>query len=216
MGVLAVGMGVSWVCRRRLLRRQLSTEARRLAALWVGAVETMLDVPKAGTIVLQPAASDEESRESFLPEGIPEALRTGRAFALTAFDPPGVSRSRDDNAKANDDLWQVLRSLEPAMVWPGFGVDVDERWREDGFILQWPAINADDARNRILAVASDFQQGAIYEYYATDGGALRRRTLGAKLAQIDEETPMKRVAAYDLLRDDPLFKLKWAGPDLHK
>jgi len=207
--MVALGLAVSWWGRRTLLQRAagLSSETQRLASLWVGAVETMM--LKGGPLVLQPASSDAESRASFLPEGLPSSLATGVTFALTAFDPPGVSRSREENRKENDELWKVLKDLAPPAVWPGFGVDVDERWREDGFILWWPDDERDDARDRVLAVASDFQQGAIYEYYARDG-ALRRRTVGAKLAQIDEETPMKRVVDPP---SDPLFQLPWAGPD---
>ena len=205
MVTLALGLTLSWLSRRNVLRRAAASEAQRLTALWVGAIETMLMKER---LVLQPAATDEESRLSFV-GGLPSELATGRSFALTAFDPPGVTRSREDNAEANAELWKALKDLKPPDVWPAFGVDVDEGWREDGFVLRWPDSQADAARDRVLAIASDFDQGAIYEYYAVDG-ALRRRTLGAKLAHIHEETPMKRLHGDPT---HPLFQLPWAGPD---
>lgn len=195
------------VSRRFFAALAMSTESARLEALWNGAVDKMLDVPGSGTIVLQPAASDEESRSSFGLARPPFDV----AFALTAFDPPGVERSRDANAAENAKLWQALRALDPPAVWRSFGVDLQEGWREDGFVVRAPV----QWRDKILAIARDFDQGAIHEYYTTADGAMRRRTLGAKL-DIDTETPMRRLSAEEaeLLQTHDLMQLAWAGPPL--
>ncbi|KAJ8599471.1 hypothetical protein CTAYLR_008047 [Chrysophaeum taylorii] len=153
MGVVA-GIAVSLVTRRLLLRRFATA---KLEELWKGATETMM-MPSE-TVVLAPCASDEESRASFLPQGPPCEL----CFALTAFDPPGVERSREENARENEKMWKELRGLEPKARWVGYGCDLDEGWREDGFFLEFDPADAEAARARILEVARAFDQGAIYD-----------------------------------------------------
>ena len=198
---LASAFAISVVLRRRALRLMSTKD---LAALWVGGIETML--LKGGTISLAPTASADESRASF---GGARPF-DGVAFALTAFDPPGVSRSRAENAAANGDLWKELRALRAPYAWRAFGVDVDEGWREDGFAVAWPEGDADAARPGVVAAARAFDQGAIYEYAWRDG-ALVRRTRGVAAA-VDETTFMRAVSHDDLRARSDLFALPWAGP----
>lgn len=214
--LFASGVTLSLLTRRHLLLRQISggmavsgTEQARLAELWKGGIEIMLQVPPGmEDLVLKPCSTDAESRLSFeMMNGPPFAL----AFALTAFDPPGVERSRTENAAENAKLWPLLKALEPAAAWRGYGCDFGEGWREDGFILQFDPAARESARQKVLAVAVSFDQGAIYEYRRTADGALRRRTVGAKLQQIDEETPMQRVES-ETFKSHELMRLPWAGP----
>lgn len=198
---LASAFAISVVLRRRALRLMSTKD---LAALWVGGIETML--LKGGPISLAPTASADESRASFA-GARPFA---GVAFALTAFDPPGVSRSRAENAAANGDLWKALQALRAPSAWRAFGVDVDEGWREDGFAVAWPEGDADAARPGVVAAARAFDQGAIYEYAWRDG-ALVRRTRGVAVA-VDETTFMRAVSHDDLRARSDLFALPWAGP----
>ena len=88
-------------------------------------------------------------------------------------------------------------------------VDLDECWREDGFIV---GFERRERRAEVLKIAREFQQGAIYEYIVVEG-ALRRRTLGATLEHIDEETPMKRIDYVALLDGNDLMRWEWAGPE---
>ena len=214
-GLLMAIVGVvSAVAVRAVLRRtrRHRATATDLASLWVGGIETMVDVPKVGTLSLAPAASAADSRASFARfGGVPEALG-GVAFALTAFDPPGVSRTREANGEANGALWAALEALEarPKRAWRAFGCDLDEGWREDGFAVAWPEGDADAARPGVVAAARAFDQGAIYEYAWRDG-ALVRRTRGVAVA-VDETTYMRAVSHDDLRARSDLFALPWAGP----
>lgn len=208
--LFVTGVALSFATRRYLLRRLASVsseEAHRLADLWKGGVETMLRVPPMfENLVLAPCETDAASVESFEGDSLPFA----KAFALTAFDPPGVSRTREANAEANGALWHDIVALSPSAVWRGFGCDLKEGWREDGFIVRFDA-DLDAAKRLVLALAAKYDQGAIYEYYATREGGLRRRTIGAKLADIDEETPMRRLSP-DALQGEAIARLPWAGP----
>ena len=78
-----------------------------------------------------------------------------------------------------------------------------------GFCLAFA--DADAGRDAVSAVAKEFEQGAIYEYYAKDG-ALYRRTLGVTM-EMDETTPMMLVDHEELKKRSTLVQLPWAGPD---
>lgn len=193
---------------KRLRVRTASSKAQDLASLWVGGIETMLDVPGAGTLSLAPCKTAAESRASF-PAVPPTAIPVhGAAFAVTAFDPPGVERTRDENARENGKLWTMLRQAGAARAWRAFGVDVDEGWREDGFVLAFS--DADEGRRRITAAAAAFEQGAIYEY-TINRGAMARRTLGVGMP-MDETTFMRAISYDELARRSELVALPWAGP----
>ena len=203
--MVALAAGVALLRQVRAARRFSSSALREV---WVRGTETMLDVPGAGTVSLAVAATPEESAASFFPGGPPRALAA--AFALTAFDPPGASRTRRANEMANGVLWRAhLSALPFTACWRGFGVDVGEGWREDGFVLAFP--DAAAARAAVVRAAAAADQGAIYEY-AVRGGALYRRTLGVGL-DMDEETPMRAVDHGALSASAPdLVDLPWAGP----
>ena len=207
--VALVGVGATAIVVLNGFLRRATRASADLAALWVGGVETMLNVPGEGTFSLAVAETAAASRASF-PSGVPSALASGATFALTAFDPPGVERTRDANAAANAELWErELRALPFDAAWRGFGVDVGEGWREDGFCVRFA--EADVGRGAIVAAARAFDQGAVYEYVAKDG-ALFRRTLGVGVA-VDETTPMARVDHAALAASSPrLAGLSWAGP----
>ena len=193
---------------KRLRVRTASSKAQDLASLWVGGIETMLDVPGAGTISLAPCETAAESRESF-PDGLRAIPAGGAAFAVTAFDPPGVERTRDENARENGKLWAMLKTAGADAAWRAYGVDVTEGWREDGFVLAFA--DAAAGRRRVAAAARAFDQGAIYEYTLTQG-AVARRTLGVGMA-VDETTFMRRMPYDELLARRPdLVGLPWAGP----
>ena len=88
---------------KRLRVRTASSKAQDLASLWVGGIETMLDVPGAGPSRWRRAAypSPAPPRGELLPDGLRAIPAGGAAFAVTAFDPPGVERTRDENAREN-------------------------------------------------------------------------------------------------------------------
>jgi hypothetical protein len=194
----------------------MSADAAALAALWQGATELMLGADGDGsTVCLRPGAA------AAADPPLPAALRENVLFALTAFDPPGVQRTRAENAAENGRLYARLlertAANAPRFVCRGAGVELEagDGWREDGFVLGWaPGAAADEARAAVLEVAKEFAQGAVYEYRCDDGRGIVRSTVGAAMAMAVVETPMRRVP-FDatLASSSPLYELEWAGPD---
>ena len=78
---------------KRLRVRTASSKAQDLASLWVGGIETMLDVPARD--ISRCRAHRRGSRESF-PDGLRAIPAGGAAFAVTASTHP-ASRTRDEN-----------------------------------------------------------------------------------------------------------------------
>eukprot|EP01043_Picozoa_sp_COSAG02_P035866 COSAG02_NODE_2594_length_8461_cov_189.802320_6_plen_184_part_00 len=110
------------------------TDDSKLGSLWAGVIEVMLAKDALGEdIFLVPADSrpQVESRSrsrSVAP--LPAVLRESVVFAMTAFDPvdPKETRSLEDNAAANERLWQEIKQLSPrpTKVWPTWGYNFDE------------------------------------------------------------------------------------------
>jgi len=208
---------IAWVAR--ILRRQRSTDTMlpppdlaALGALWTGATEIMLQVPDAGEVVLVPRASILDAGETAI--AMPATLRNYVVFALTAFDPPGEERSLAQNIAANTRLAERLQHLEPspAAWWRAFGVDIAANWREDGFCLAFPAsIDVDAARDAIIAIAKDFNQGAIFEYAPASVDAVLRRTLPAAAGdEVSGAEILVRVQQSPKLLGE--LARPWAGP----
>jgi len=91
----------------------------------------------------------------------PLNAREGQVLAITAFDPPGTTRSRECNAAANAQLWKDILGLPlmPSLAWRSFGFDVEEGWREDGFCLAFEKGQAETAREAVLSLARSHLQG---------------------------------------------------------
>ena len=221
---------------RRLVRAPTSTQ--KLAAVWNGATEVMLDVPRA----LPPrAAAGSDARVVLVPEKalaaaanawgarvdaattpLPAALSSAAVvFALTAFDPPGETRTLAENARANGALAAELARLapRPSAAWRCFGVNVDEAWREDGFCVAF----ADGgvvarAREAVVALAARHGQGAIFEYTTGEDGATLWRATVPVLAGRDVAAGPERMVRLELPEAPPtpaldaLIARAWAGP----
>jgi hypothetical protein len=162
---------------------------------------------------------------------IPYALRKYKVFALTAFDPPGVTRSLQENTKANVRLYEDLRELRPRpdKVWRSFGMHAGEGWREDGYCVAFfaedNAISTSLKREAVVKLARQFDQGAIFEYEylegntsSTDANLLLRHTVPvvagrevegseevACLVETSPVTPGANTAS-------ELMTRPWAGP----
>jgi len=184
-------------------------------------MECMQQVPGAedgGAVVLVPKAEVDGAAVRAMEQlPMPAVLRNHTVFALTAFDPPGVSRTLAENAAENARLWEDCLSRlspQPAAAWRTFGVHLKEGWREDGFCLAYPASDAagvDAARTRVLAAARLFRQGAIFEYGPASVGEVVRQTLPAAAEDGVESTELLvRV------RESPplpgALARPWAGP----
>ena len=158
-----------------------AADAQELMGLWTGAHEVMLirggvELDRVSPVFFAPASS--AAADARLP--LPCAAFDGRRiFALTAFDPPGISRPLAENARRNGLLGARIRepatwraaAAPPCAVWPSYGFSLAEGWREDGFCLVFDGFvgGGDDARlaaarDAVLRLADAFEQGAIFEY----------------------------------------------------
>lgn len=185
------------------------TDHAELFALWGNASEVVLGV-QGESIWMRPSDKDAPKGPAF-----PSLLLENSLFAVTAFDPPGMTRSLEDNAEMNGQLWDKLRVLQapaPKHVYRSFGFSLTESWREDGFVIVFDNAQLDAARAAIVGIAKEFQQGAIFEYTASEAGEcyLRRTTVPALSDEVAEEALMQRVV--QPAEGNPLLQRAWAGP----
>lgn len=131
----------------------------------------------------------------------PSALHNLCMFALTAHNPMGDAVDRVSNERAATMLRVRLpAALERAGVVPAFVVDsfgFSDSWREDGHLVAVQCAQADAARSTLVALAIEFQQGAIYEYQpvASSARLFRRLTVPAALdAAVAASVLVARVA----------------------
>ena len=137
-----------------------------LGSLWAGVVEVMLSREVVGEdLFLVPSATRPPGTAQ---QPLPPWLQRHAVFALTAFDPPGEERTLQANTEANGRLWEAIQQLPraPAAVWPTWGYNFAEDWREDGFCLAYPLGQRGEAQEKIVALAKEFGQGAIFEVNA--------------------------------------------------
>lgn len=187
------------------------TRLEHLQDVWNNAAEVILDAEIGRPLSWMVPA--EVAGESLSP---PALLHQNHHFALTAFNPPGVSRTLEENTKANEQMWQVLRQLSPAplAVHRAFGFNLHEDWREDGFCLTFPSSQVPQARQAILAIAAKFSQGAIFEYPPTGEDALEFTRL---LVYVDAALPSTEARMKFIVPPavrDAVIERPWAGPEL--
>ena len=164
----AAGGALLAVCVLRSLGAKMKrAKERRLADKYSGAVEVLLCKQAAGAnVVLVPSAEQPEESGGKLPETLCSHL----VFALTAFDPPGETRTLEENTDANTRMWRSIQAMEPApaKVWPAWAYNLDENWREDGFCLAFLVAGgeeeAETARAAVIALAKEYDQLAVFEY----------------------------------------------------
>jgi len=163
-------------------------ETERLMALWTGAGECMI-VSESGidaTPVFMAPVTDNPDHEKALE--FPAVFTSSmRIFAMTAFDPPGESRSLEENTRENLKLAEAILAMRPrpAHVWPSFGFDLHEGWREDGFCLVflpprdngnaggWSTDAYEALTAAVVTLAKRFRQGAIFGYEPFENGSSR-------------------------------------------
>jgi len=196
------------------------TEMERLAKIWNGVTEFMLEVPEVedgGKVVLVPEIETSSALEH---DAMPQALRDHVVFALTAFDPPGVSRTLKENTEENKRLWDDLRNNARvsgylANAWKAFGVHVQEAWREDGFCLAVRADNeasVNEVRSAIIELARQYKQGAIFEYRPAKERYIVRLTVPVMSDATGEEKLVRARGTGPPLVGS--LNRAWAGPSL--
>lgn len=176
-----------------------------LANTWHNCAEVMIDLPDEDgkmTMALVPKTTASHESTEKLPSIF---LREGsiHVFALTAFDPPGKERTREENLLYNARLREDLERLHhrPVAIWSSVGVNLEQNWREEGFCVAYTADVVEEARKDILNVAVEFEQGAIFEYKAANDRELMRITLGACLPDSkvgDTSTLVRTNQQFDL------------------
>ena len=112
-------------------------------------------------------------------------------------------------------MWERLQGLKspvPKNVFKSFGYSLEEKWREDGFVVLFAPGEADDARAAIIEVAKEFKQGAIFEYHRSELGDrfLMRTTVPALVDEGAETVTMVRIAAAE--KGNLMLDRAWAGP----
>lgn len=180
-----------------------------LWSLWGNIAEVILGV-EGQSIWLAPGTADNAGAP------FPQTLLNNSHFALTAFNPPGVERSLAENTAMNCKMWEKLRSLKdpsPLYVFRSFGFSLVENWREDGFVVGFDGSRLEDARAQIIAVAKDFQQGAVFEYAQSEAGDqfLTRMTVPALAKESAEKVSMVRIVAP--APGNAMLERAWAGPE---
>lgn len=190
-------------------------ELQKLGMVWNSATEFMLEVPSSSEpeIILAPKSAIVDSADMTLQ--LPTVLRDHTVFALTAFNPPGVTRSLSENTAANIHLWERLKTLspKPSIFWRSFGVHTQEKWREDGFCLAYStsSTNIQHARKAIIEVAKEFHQGAIYEYLPASSNEVVRLTVPAAAGDaVSGREVLVRVRQGPSLQGS--LQRPWAGP----
>ena len=206
---------------RSFVRRRRTSREKKLGDTWSSAVEVMLcNTINDSKLVLVP--SPERPSESG--GALPEILCTHVLFCMTAFDPPGEKRTLDENAAANARMWTDIKAMEqpaPVHVWPTWGYNLAEGWREDGFCLAFSIADDDQmdaARDAVVSIAASFGQGAVFEYIKgkTEDSMLRTTVPVLTSDAIRKVTVVWHVPdsiAMDGEETDPMLTRPWAGPE---
>lgn len=172
--------------------------------LWGAALDGMINVPTylKPVLYLAPAESIRaESLEKLQPWPAP-FLEGRRVYSLTAHNPMGVTVSEKENKAANAILAKKIvdgafGEPKPFAQWMSFGFHVVENWREDGFTLSFNATDSEQGKQKVLTLAHEFKQAAIYEYVVDKEANLLRRVVWCdpeKQHEMgDEETVMLAV-----------------------
>ena len=173
---------------------------RGLKDLWAGAFDAWIDCPGfAGEKVayMRPVAKnnllekdDDDDDDASGKTGFPTWLKTRQIFALTACNPYGKEVEEWQNARANEKLKVKLRELadkreEDVQFWRSFGFSLADDWREDGFAVAFSESDA-TAEKDVVALAKQFEQGAIYRYRWIDEKRMERKTVGALMMDTEE------------------------------
>lgn len=199
---------------RRLIASAAASEVR-LGKVWASVVEVMLCGHVASRNVhLTPSKPDASAGS------LPRLFGTHTIFALTAFDPPNEERTLKANTAANAELWKAINRMapKPAHVWPTWGYNLDEGWREDGFALAYPRAagggsGGDAPRAAVVELASTFKQGAIFEFSpGPSEDSLVRTTVPALSSSVVKEVVTVYQVPPDLPPEPAMLQRPWAGP----
>ena len=186
-----------------LVGEDITTATKRLKDLWAGAFDAWIDCPgfAAGEKVayMRPVPKNSllEKDDDFYDDddarsgktGFPTWLKTRQIFSLTACNPYGKEVEEWQNARANEKLKVKLRELaekrEDVQFWRSFGFSLADDWREDGFAVAFSESDA-TAEKDVVALAKQFEQGAIYRYRWIDEKRMERKTVGALMMDTEE------------------------------
>lgn len=156
-----------------LLASEPPPSSAALSSLWAAAIDGMISVPGGeaisssdGVLYMTPA-----SGPSSAPVTWPRVLSKSVCFSLTGWNPMGTGMSEAANREANRKLEQDIASMlpEPRAWWRSFGFNLKEGWREDGFTLAFAPEERMFAEIKVLRLARQYRQAAVYRYSVHDG-----------------------------------------------
>ena len=161
-----------------------------------------------------------------------ENLRDKILYALTGTNPMGIDTSDENNEAANEILELRIaeiketinhacrrnsnlslfsgdqKTLKPSLGfewWHGFGFN--EKWKEHGFILMfdlsYPYNQNKDPFDLVHKLATEFKQGAIYEYRLVEGND---KIFHDDWVQVDFD-----ASGYNVENSEPYLKRKTLG-----
>jgi len=159
-------------------------EQKRLKSLWAKTV-SVLTFPTE-TVSIQ-AVYDEQECKTRKSLPLPDALKTGVWFSVTAFNPMGQKvvdvKLNVENDRKLESMLRTKLSPSPTSIVRFRGYDPASDWAEDGFSLQFVEptnkdvklqneTSKDDTKetfyraceDAVRSIASEFDQAAIYRY----------------------------------------------------
>ncbi|CAK4151794.1 unnamed protein product [Aphanomyces euteiches] len=151
-----------------LARRCLATQSRKIVMeeslkdLWAASYDGWINVPGADGVVYSRPLRDETNSPSLQ---YPASVLSSRLFAVGAWNPMGQLVTDEENDAAHDKIKATVRSIElPEGCWYRHSFGFSINWREPGYVFASPPEQADATRKIVLDLATQFKQGAIYEY----------------------------------------------------
>lgn len=217
--LLALSVPVTYLIITRTLSSFRSSVPPSLRDVWNSAAEVVKHAYDDGRDAWIVPVGQADQLSGLAP---PPMFAKHTVFALTAFDPPGVTRTLEENTQANEQMWGQLQqefsrsAVTPVAAHRSFGFDLAEGWREDGFCVVVDNTDSTRAREIVLRVAAQFRQGAIFQYYPTSHSAtptlLKRATVPVQLQGDEVSYTTLQFVPPITNKDNTLLTRAWAGP----
>ncbi|KAF0715235.1 hypothetical protein AaE_011370 [Aphanomyces astaci] len=136
-----------------------------LKDLWAASYDGWINVPGVDGVLYSRPLLEGESQDADRHPAYPPSVLHSHLFAFGAWNPMGELCSREHNNAAHDKLKARMKSVVfPDTCWVRHSFGFSKEWREPGFVVACPPQEAHNTRQTVLDLASEFKQGAIYEY----------------------------------------------------
>eukprot|EP01066_Platyproteum_vivax_P008878 Platyproteum_vivax@DN3838_c0_g1_i1.p1 len=186
---------------------------KELCRVWAEAFDGYIRVPSRNTpnqflsFYMHPLTLGQTSNCSC---ELPEILCDNVLYALSAFNPLAEERPFSDNEVANRKLYTDLVKLQhskifqvPPIVFCSFGFDL-AGYREDGFNIAFQKHERRLGKETVVELAKKYEQGAIYEFEATNKYSMIRKTVPVLISDVDAAVTTQMCNLKSLLGTDSL------------